>query len=300
MSERTKPQLTIFTPSWNRADLLPRLFRSIAKQADKVGVVEWLVIDDGSTDETGNVMAGFSSKRPDLVRYIRVENGGKHRAINRAAHEARADWIMLVDSDDEVAEGAISDVLSIIEKYHCKTSVGLIRGLSSFPEVGGQVFSFRPPCNPCYHWQWASAQKTFDSAHIFRRSALALHPFPEYEAERFMAEGWLYCDMDKTHEVLFVNRAWVNCWYQPGGLSDSALRVRLRSLRSTLDVYTSIRDSPAHWRVRARASVNWWRYWLHWRDTGAAAPQRILSPFALVGWMLYSRDRLKMVKERAR
>ena len=84
-----KPILTIFTPAFNRAELLPRLFESIQSQVPEGAPVEWLVIDDGSSDETPTDLASFESLRADLARSVRVENGGKHRAINRAASLAR-------------------------------------------------------------------------------------------------------------------------------------------------------------------------------------------------------------------
>lgn len=136
MTKPVRPKLTIFTPTWNRADLLPRLFGSISDQAPVDGSVEWLVLDDGSTDDTPEVLAQLASVRPDLVRFLRVENGGKHRAINRAAHQARADWIMLVDSDDALAPGAIGDVLHNVGRYDGDERIGLIPRVEGISRTG--------------------------------------------------------------------------------------------------------------------------------------------------------------------
>lgn len=291
MTNTAKPKLTIFTPAWNRADLLPRLFRSIADQVPADGSVEWLVIDDGSTDDTPEVLAQFASERPDLVRFRRVENGGKHRAINRAAHEARAEWIMLVDSDDAVAEGAIVDVLQQVARYDGDERIGLIRGLKGFPEQGGARFSFNRAGTSLQHWQWISSQAAFDSAEAVRRTALRAHPFPEYEGERFMAESWLWHALDSTHQLVCVNSVWVDCWYQEGGLSANALRVRLKSLRSTMDVYKVIAESPARRGIRARASINGWRYRLHARREGLVPVPTFPWSYMFPGWLLSLRDR---------
>lgn len=291
MTNTPNPKLTIFTPSWNRADLLPRLFRSIAHQAPVDGSVEWLVIDDGSTDDTPEVLAQFAAERPDLVRFLRVDNGGKHRAINRAAYQARADWIMLVDSDDAVAEGAISNVLQHVGRYDGDEQIGLIRGLKSFPEQRGFEFSFHQPGVPQWHWQWISSQSRPDTAELVRRSAMALHPFPEHEGERFIAESWLWHALDSSHQMVCVNNVWVDCWYQPDGLSASALSVRLNSPRGTADVYKAIAHSPARLRIRARASINGWRYLLHAKDRGVEFAIAISFLFAIPGWLMYQRDR---------
>lgn len=299
MSTPAKPKLTIFTPAWNRADLLPRLFRSVADQAPADGSVEWLVIDDGSTDDTPKILTQFSDERPDLVRFLRVKNGGKHRAINRAAHEARGEWIMLVDSDDAVADNAIADVRQHIARYDGDARVGLIRGLKGFPEQGGARFSFNRAGIPQQHWQWISSQAGFDSAEAVRRSALREHPFPEYEGERFMAESWLWHALDSTHHMVCVNCVWINCWYQDGGLTANALRVRLNSLRSTMDVYKSIAESPARWSIRSRASINGWRYRFQALERGIKPLPGYSSLYALPGWLMYGRDRfLLLLKER--
>ena len=291
MTIKPTPRLTIFTPAWNRADLLPRLFHSIASQAPVDGSIEWLVIDDGSTDDTPAVLADFANQRPDLVRWLRVDNGGKHRAINRAAHEARAEWILLVDSDDALAEGAIADVLEQVGRFGGDARVGLIRGLKSFPEQGDARFSFRQAEVPLWHWQWISSQPAFDSAEAVRRSALMQHPFPEHDGERFMAESWLWHALDSSHHMVCVNNPWVDCWYQEDGLSASALRVRLKSLRSTMDVYRAIADSPARWGIRARASINGWRYWFHARKRGIELVPAYPLLYTLAGWLMYKRDR---------
>ena len=297
MNDSAPPKLTIFTPAWNRAHLLPRLFRSIADQAPAHVGVEWLVIDDGSTDDTPEILARFAAERPDLVRFLRVVNGGKHRAINRAAHEARADWIMLVDSDDAVAEGAISDVLQQVGRYDGDERIGLIRGLKGFPEQGGSRFSFKRAGVPQQHWQWISSQAGFDSAEVVRRSALMKHPFPEHEDERFMAESWLWHALDSTHQLVCVNSVWLDCWYQDGGLTANALRVRLKSLRNTMDVYKAIADSPARWGIRARASINGWRYLLHAGDCGIERAPRYPLLYAIPGWLIYRRDRCLLSKD---
>jgi len=291
MNKPAKPKLTIFTPAWNRADLLPRLFCSISDQAPADGSVVWLVIGDRSTDDTPEVLSRLAAERPDVVRFLRVENGGKHRAINRAAHEARADWIMLVDSDDAVAEGAIGDVLQHVAHYDGDERIGLIRGLKGFPEQGGSRFSFNRAGVTQQHWQWISSQAGFDSAEVVRRSALMKHPFPEHEDERFMAESWLWHALDCTHQLVCVNSVWVDCWYQDGGLTANALRVRLNSLRSTMDVYKVIAESPARRGIRARAAINGWRYRFHARREGLVRVPTFPWSYVFPGWLLSLRDR---------
>jgi glycosyltransferase involved in cell wall biosynthesis len=284
--------LTIFTPTHNRAALLPRLFRSIAQQVLPGTAVEWLVIDDGSSDDTPAQLATFAAERPDLVRHLRVPNGGKHRAINRAAHAARGDWVLIVDSDDLLAVGALADILRTLGHWHPRDHVGVLRGLRRFPARRQGQPHFRVPRNPGSHAEWISTQPGFDTVEVIRRSALLAHPFPEHAGERFMAESWLWHTLDASHEVHFVDRAWVDGFYQEGGLTARSRSVRVEAPLGAMDVYTAIYRSGARWSIRARAAINWWRYRFHARphhEDGDDQPA-VSGWFAPAGWLMHWAD----------
>lgn len=284
--------LTIFTPAYNRAALLPRLFESISHQAPPGSSVEWLVIDDGSTDDTPQVLEELVQRRPDLVRWVRVENGGKHRAINRAALLARGKWLMIVDSDDMLADKAIALVMGHISRVKDDQRIGVLRGLRHFPELRS-AHRFRLPSNPCTHAQWLSLQSAFDTVEVVRTGVLAQYPFPNFDGERFMAEGWLWHNLQGTHLTQYVDEHWVVCFYQIDGLSANSRRNRARSPRSALAVYTAMLGSALPWPLRVRTSINWWRYRFHIsaqrQSTGELTPPSFWT--ALPGWCLYMQDR---------
>lgn len=288
-----QPELTIFTPTYNRAELLPRLFQSIKQQAAPGERLEWLIIDDGSSDSTPELLAAFSAERPDLVRHQRVTNGGKHRAINRAAQLAQGDWILIVDSDDLLAAGALEHIRRSLASAHENPRIGMVRGMRRFPEAAHAATHFEVPRNPGSHAAWISTQHGFDTAELLRKSALQAHPFPEHAGERFMAESWLWHNLDKTHLTQFVDHAWVECFYQPDGLSAQSRAARAGSPLGAMDVYMAMYQSKARWPVRARAAINWWRYRFHARSgKGVAAESgRVPGLFALAGWLLSRVDR---------
>lgn len=284
--------LTIFTPAYNRASLLPRLFDSVAGQVQAGDAVEWLVIDDGSTDNTPGVLANFAARRPGLVRYERVSNGGKHRAINRAAHLARGRWIMIVDSDDHLTPQAVANVRRAVAQIDADHQVGLVRGLRNFPDLAVE-HRFAIPANPCTHAKWVGAQASFDTAEVVRTVALRQHPFPDFEGERFMAEGWLWHSLDKTHLTKFVNEAWVTCYYQAEGLSANSQRIRAASPIGAMAVYAEMLQSPLPLHLSVRAAINGWRYWFHAKSKYGEALQPRMAPLWTVplGWWLYRLDK---------
>lgn len=292
-----KPLLTIFTPSYNRAGFLPRLFESINRAVPMGAPVEWLIIDDGSNDGTPAVIAEFQQQRPELLRCLYNETGGKHRAINRAAQEASGDWLMIVDSDDLIAERAISYICDLIlNELSDKPQVGVIKGIKKIPEAS-VTHQFELAKNPCRHEHWLHCQKKFDVAEVFRRDVLRAYPFPEYDGETFMAESWLWHQIDQTHDTWFTNEVLMVCFYQADGLSAYSLKNRIKSPCSAVAVYVAMASSAAPWRYRLRAAMNSWRFYFHacFSDKGnlKTMPQRSHLVNAVFGLMLFVTDLIR-------
>jgi len=96
---------TVYTPTYNRAHLLHRVYDSLMAQDERD--FEWLIIDDGSTDNTATLVEDWVVKAPFPVRYVRQANQGKHIATNRAVELAAGEMFVIVDSDDWLANGAL-------------------------------------------------------------------------------------------------------------------------------------------------------------------------------------------------
>lgn len=101
--------LTIFTPIYNRAYIIRNLYESLKAQTAKN--FEWLIVDDGSTDNTREIIENFIAEKNDFtIRYCFQKNGGKHRATNRGASLAEGDLFMVVDSDDILTPDAVEKI----------------------------------------------------------------------------------------------------------------------------------------------------------------------------------------------
>lgn len=292
--ESTPPILTLCTASYNRVALLPRLFESICQQVAPGTAVEWLAIDDGSSDGTPALLAEFSCIRPDLVRGLRVPRGGKHRALNRAAKAARGEWLLIVDSDDRLAPEVIPGILARLQSLPPADHIGVLRGLKRFPDRPGPPRAFRVPANPARHEDWICAQRPFETAEIVLRSALLRHPFPEHEGEIFMAEGWLWHALDRCYRTAYHDQVWIECFYQPDGLSARSRQLRAGAPCSAMEVYAAMGRANVIWKVRARAAANWWRYHFHARQRGRVGhePAAVSVVYAPAGWLLFWVDQL--------
>jgi glycosyltransferase involved in cell wall biosynthesis len=290
MSSARDIKLTIFTPAYNRSHLLGRLFKSIYAQVNSESMVEWLIIDDGSTDNTYDVVTAFPQHDCMIINYVRTDNGGKHRAINAAAKMAIGEWVMIVDSDDYLVDDAIGYIINLISDINNDLEIGIIRGLKIFPD-SKKNNKFHLKNNPGTYVQWLNGQELFESSEVIRRNVLLTHPFPEYKGEIFMAEGWLWIDIDYTHKTLFVNKEIMVCYYQPGGLSELSNIHRARSPRSAMAVYDVMINTSFNYNIKLRACVNWWRYYFHLRSINKGyvnkKPHYI---FAIIGYFMFKCD----------
>ncbi len=104
-----KHKITVFTPTYNRGYIIGNLYRSLRRQTCQN--FEWLVVDDGSKDNTEELIAQWASQdNPFPIRYYKQENGGKCRAINRGLELAEGELFLTVDDDDYLTEDAIEKV----------------------------------------------------------------------------------------------------------------------------------------------------------------------------------------------
>jgi glycosyltransferase involved in cell wall biosynthesis len=196
---------TVFTSTYNRANTLERLFRSLQRQTFRD--FEWLVVDDGSTDATKDLFAEWSSAGFP-IRYIRQENAGKHVAFNRGVREARGELFLNVDSDDELVQHALArfkhhwDAIPSQERDRftavtslCQDSQGNVLG-DRFPDDVMDSDSLE---------LYFKVRVRGDKFGFHRTDVLREHPFPEPPGMKFLAEGIVWFAIARGHRTRFVN-----------------------------------------------------------------------------------------------
>ena len=121
--------ITVFTPTYNRGNLLKRLYDSLCNQSFKD--FEWLIVDDGSKDDTETVIANFIAQQKLVINYLKQENGGKHRAINKGVKEAKGEYFFIADSDDRLPKEALMLVVEEFKKIEGTEKISGICGLDA-------------------------------------------------------------------------------------------------------------------------------------------------------------------------
>jgi glycosyltransferase involved in cell wall biosynthesis len=127
--------LTVFTPTYNRASLLPELFASLQAQGDRR--FRWLVVDDGSTDGTKALVESFQAAARFQIDYIYKENGGKHTALNAMLDVVETELVMIVDSDDYLLSDGVETVLRDYGNIADKSGASAIVYPRAYP--GGKI-----------------------------------------------------------------------------------------------------------------------------------------------------------------
>jgi glycosyltransferase involved in cell wall biosynthesis len=211
--------ITVFTPTYNRAYIIPKLYESLLNQTNKN--FEWIVVDDGSTDDTKELFDEYLLNKEFTIKYIKTENGGKQKAINKGVSVAKGELFFIVDSDDYLTEDALSNISNnweVIEKKNriagfCFRKVNY----NTNKIIGGHC-----------HLQsgdYSSIEIAYelgilgDKAEVFKTSVLKLYPFPEFVNENFVPEALVWFRISNHFKLRFINTGIYMCEYLPDGLS---------------------------------------------------------------------------------
>lgn len=224
------PLLTVFTPTYNRAHTLPRLFNSLKSQT--CFDFEWLVIDDGSSDNTSVLFHKWLKDNHGFhIRYLEVENGGKNRAINIAIEQANGRYFMILDSDDMLTPDSVEFICQKMPEVENDATFIGISGkkadhISGRP-VGVNDDSFSEDGYiDCSNLERGRFGLIHDMAEVFFTNKLKKYKFTVWKNEKFTPEEvvWNQIALD-GYKLRWYNKITYLCEYQPGGLSDSTWRL---------------------------------------------------------------------------
>jgi glycosyltransferase involved in cell wall biosynthesis len=200
------PLFTVFTASYNRAHTIHRVFNSLCAQT--VRDFEWLVVDDGSTDNTAELIEAWTKIADFTIRYFKQENSGKHVARNVAVREARGRFFALIDSDDALVPNALERVASIWNTIPPEVRSSFCGVVGLCKDQHGEIVGDRFPSSPF-------DSKLADRKYVYRirgekwgASVTEIerqYLFPEIKGTHFVPEGMVHFEIDKKYQVRCVN-----------------------------------------------------------------------------------------------
>lgn len=224
--------ITILTPTYNRAGTLPKLFESLQGQTSKD--FEWIVIDDGSKDNTTELVKEFVENAEGfLVTYLKQDNSGKHVALNNGISKAQGELIFIVDSDDWLSDNAVETILEYREKYSSQKQEKKLCGFSFLRAYSdGTVNTGEFPVNgviDTYRQQRINNNLLGDKAEVYYADVLKQYPFEVFEGEKFMPEDAVWLKMSGPYNMVHANRIIYYCDYLEGGLTKSGRKMKIHS-----------------------------------------------------------------------
>ena len=224
-----KPRITVFTPTFNRAHTLPRAYESLRKQKDKRFI--WLIVDDGSTDDTKQLVNQWMKENDNFqIKYIYKENGGMHTAHNVAYENIETELNVCIDSDDCLAENAIDLILDFWDKSNHKNYAGIIGLDSDFDGniIGSDLGNITETTLSGFYANGGKGDKKL----VYRTDIINEYPpYPVFDGEKYVGLNYKYILIDQDYKLLVLNKVLCNVEYQSNGSSNSMWRQYLNNPR---------------------------------------------------------------------
>lgn len=286
--------ITVFTPLFNRAHFLIRIFESLCNQTYKE--FEWVIVDDGSNDNSKEVVERFNDSSHDFsIHYFYQQNGGKHRAINRGVKESKGELFLILDSDDSLP----STVIETISRYYQQ-----IKGDESFGGVAGYMAhhdgTVIGQCSTKgvvdansleYRYHYGA---TGDMCEVFKTSVLKEFPFPEIEGEKFVPEALVWNRIAQKYKLRWFQEVIYYRDYLEGGLTDKIVKIRMKSPIASTKCYQELCTFDVPLAIKIRSAINYWRF--RFCDSPHHFPKLSIKWIWIMplGWIMHLNDLRKL------
>ena len=246
--------LAIVTPTYNRETLLIDLYESLEKQTIKD--FTWYVVDDGSSDNTEELISKLKKQASFDIVYEKKKNGGKHTALNRAYELINEELTIIADSDDMLTENAVE---TIIKDYDDIKNNDMICALSYLVldkqgNVVGKKYT-EDGIVESFIEQRINKNIYGDKREVFKTKILKQYKFPEFEGERFLSESTVWCKMALDYKMKFYNKAIYICEYLAGGLSDNVHRTLFKNPKGSVECYLYMSTKQVSFKQRLKYTI---------------------------------------------
>lgn len=211
------PLLTVFTPAYNRAYILHRCYESMKRQTCKDFV--WLVVDDGSTDNTRDLVRGWQTQQNGFrVRYVYQENQGMHGAHNLAYKQIDTELNTCIDSDDYMPDDAVEKIIRFWQSCDRDDTIAGFLALDAYEN--GEIIGTRFPAGiksaTSYDYYYKFGVKG-DKKFILRSELTGRDPYPLFEGEKYVNLATKYSLLDIDFQLLNMNEVVCIVNYLPDG-----------------------------------------------------------------------------------
>lgn len=221
--------LTVFTPAYNRAETLKRTYESLCEQDCKEFI--WLIVDDGSTDDTQELVQNWIKKNNGFeIKYIYKENGGMHTAHNVAYENITTELNVCIDSDDRLAAGAVTKIKNKWNKVKNKGYAGII-GLDADLNTGRVIGKgFPKGMKETTLGGYYAGGGQGDKKLVYRTDIINSVPsYPVFPGEKYVGLAYKYTLIDQKYKLSVLNEVLCDVEYQADGSSGTMYQQYLKN-----------------------------------------------------------------------
>lgn len=218
--------ITVFTPIYNRAYCIEKLYESLKRQTYKN--FEWIVIDDGSTDDAAQVFDRWIQEENDFdIIYAKVKNGGKMRAVNKGVKLATAPAFFIVDSDDFLTDDALENISTWFKEIEDDNGFAGVSGLKKFKTIDAKYdFDYVDATN----LERRKYNLIIDMAECYKTDILKKYPALEIESEKYIPPSLMWNSIAKDgYKLRWNNKVIYIAEYRADGLSANGMDKYIRN-----------------------------------------------------------------------
>lgn len=244
-------KLSIITATYNRKETLKRLYKSLCNQTKKD--FKWIIVDDGSQDNTKELLEIWKKEKKINMEYILQENNGKPKSINEAVKIAQSDLCIIVDSDDILVKNAVEEIINDWTKYADYEKIcGLsyLKGDLTGKNIGKD---FKKESFISNHIQYRiNKNDKADKAEVFRTKILKEYPFPIIEGEKFISECIVWNRIALKYDTVYINKIIYLCEYQKDGISSNWRKINIENPKGAMIVAKEMVKKPFSKKIQIK------------------------------------------------
>lgn len=209
-------KFSILTATYNRAKCLPKLYESLIKNKSSNYEIEWLIMDDGSKDETENLIKDYIAKNEIEIKFFKQQNQGKMTAINNLAQYVAGEIWIECDSDDYFTDGAFDKIKNLYEKNKERKDIYAFAFLKIDQNGNNMGNTFKKEETTMFDLYFKEGG-TGEKALAFITEVRKKYRYELEHNERFVTEARMYHKMDKDYKMICNNEYMMVCEYQEEG-----------------------------------------------------------------------------------
>jgi len=230
---------TVFTPTYNRKKTLTRLYKSLVEQGYPDLV--WLIVDDGSTDDTEELINNFKEEGKIIIEYIYKENGGKMSAVNIAHQKCHTKYMITIDSDDMMNEKFIDRInkdIKYIEKDNTIAGIVYLTSNVNNKIVGSKLPPDKTICK--FYDIYKKYKCTGDKCVVWKSKVLKDYSYPLIEGEKFIPDGYLMLQISKKYDIMTMNYIGTIVEYLETGYTNNYFELVKKNPHGTMLYYKEV------------------------------------------------------------